>query len=128
MHVLKEFWPPTVHVQQNDFEKTFIEVCIPHLYDSFGTFWAQIGQLFEAQWVWSMFGNQQIAAIEGKCRRFRNSSECLKNHCAANNWQIWTQSVKMWITNFYKSFFKNILLYMNGGLSKFRWVNKYGVR
>ena len=32
-----------------------------------------------------MFGNRQIAAIEGKCRQFRYSFECLKTHCAANN-------------------------------------------
>ena len=41
--------------------------------------------------LWSMFENRQIAVIEGKCRRFRNSSECLKTHFAANNWPIWTQ-------------------------------------
>ena len=35
------------------------------------------------------------------------------------------RSVKMWITNFHKSFFKNILLYMNGRLSKTRSVHKY---
>ena len=28
-----------------------------------------------------MFGNRQLAVFEGKCRRFRNSSECLKTHC-----------------------------------------------
>ena len=27
-----------------------------------------------------MFENRQIAAIEGKCRRLWNSSECLKIH------------------------------------------------
>ena len=31
--------------------KTVIEVCSPHLYASFGTFNAKIGQSFEAQWV-----------------------------------------------------------------------------
>ena len=40
-----------VYVQQNIFEKTHIEVCIPYIYASFGTFCAQIGQLFEAQRV-----------------------------------------------------------------------------
>ena len=43
------FWPPTVHIQQNVFEKTLIEVFSSHLYASFGTFCGQIGQLFEAQ-------------------------------------------------------------------------------
>ena len=30
-------------------KKTPLEVCSPHLYASFGTFYAKIGQLFEAQ-------------------------------------------------------------------------------
>ena len=29
-----------------------------------------------------MFENRQLAVFEGKCRRFRNSSECLKTHWA----------------------------------------------
>ena len=61
------FWQPTIHVEQNSFEKTLNKVWSPYLYASFGTFCAQIGQLFEAQWVWYMFGNGQIAAINGKC-------------------------------------------------------------
>ena len=44
------FWQPTVHVQKNIFEKTFIEVGSSYLFTSFGTFWVQIGQLVEAQW------------------------------------------------------------------------------
>ena len=32
-----------------------------------------------------MFDNRQFAAIEGKSRRFRNSSKCLKTHCGLNN-------------------------------------------
>ena len=73
------FWQPTVHVQQNIFEKAVIEVCSPHLYASFGTFCVQVGQLFEAQRVFlSMFENRQIAVIE-----------CLKNRRASNNWLIW---------------------------------------
>ena len=35
------------------------------------------------------------------------------------------RSVKMWTTNFCKSFFMNILLYMNGRLSKIRSVHTY---
>ena len=38
-----------IHVQQNIFEQTLIEVVILHLYASFGTFYLQIDQLFEAQ-------------------------------------------------------------------------------
>ena len=32
-------------------KKTLIKVCSPHIYTSFGTFCVQIGQLFEAQYV-----------------------------------------------------------------------------
>ena len=46
-YVPKDFL--TVLVQQNVFEKTLVEVSSPHLYASFGTFCAQISQLFEAQ-------------------------------------------------------------------------------
>ena len=47
------FWQPNIHVQQNIFEETLIEVgsSRTHLYASFGTFCLEIGQLFEAQWV-----------------------------------------------------------------------------
>ena len=40
------FWQPTVHVQQNIFEKTLKEVGSLYLWASFGTFCAQIGQVF----------------------------------------------------------------------------------
>ena len=40
-----------------------------------------------------MFENRQLAVFVGKCRRFRNSSECLKTHCGSNSWPIWTQKV-----------------------------------
>ena len=63
-----------------------------------------------------MFENDQIAFFEGKFRRFRNCSDCLKNHCAANmeyltklNAKGARRSVKMWTTKFYERFFfKNI--------------------
>ena len=42
------FRQPTAHVQQNISGKTLKEMCIPHLYASFGTFWVQIGQLCES--------------------------------------------------------------------------------
>ena len=41
--------PVRVHVQQDIFEKTVIEVQSSHLYASFGSFYVQISQLFEAQ-------------------------------------------------------------------------------
>ena len=42
------FWQPIV------FEKNLIEVRSPHFYASFGTFYAKIGPLFEAQWVFKV--------------------------------------------------------------------------
>ena len=82
------FLKTTVHVQQNFCEKSLVEA-------SFGTFYAKIGQLFEAQWVFelTMFENWQIAAIKRKCCQFWNSSKCWKTHCAANSWPIGTQKV-----------------------------------
>ena len=65
-----------------------------------------------------MFENRQIAAIEAKCRRFWNSSECLNANGAK-------RSVKMWTTIFSKSFFKNILLCMQGRQSKIRSLHTY---
>ena len=44
----------TAHTQQNIFGKTFIEVRSLHLYASFGTFYAKIGLLFEAEWVFEV--------------------------------------------------------------------------
>ena len=45
------FCQPTIRVQQNIFVKNLSEFGILHLYASFGTFCVEIGQLFEAQWV-----------------------------------------------------------------------------
>ena len=39
---------PTIHTQQNNFEKNRTEVCCQYLYASFGTFCVQISQLFVA--------------------------------------------------------------------------------
>ena len=44
------FWQPTVHIQQN-IKKTLTEGGCSHLYASFDTFCIQIGNFFEAQWV-----------------------------------------------------------------------------
>ena len=46
---LPYFGQLTIHLQQNSFEKTLGKVGRSHLYTSFGTFFVQIGQLFEAQ-------------------------------------------------------------------------------
>ena len=82
--------------------------------------------------LWNVFEYRLLAVFEGKCRQFRNSSECLKTHSGANIWPIWTQkvptpnrSVKMYTTNFYKSFSKNILLYMSSWVSKTSSVHTY---
>ena len=57
-HNIRMYWTnirqPTAHVQQNIFGKTLIEVRSSHLYASFGTFYAKIGPLFEAQWVFKV--------------------------------------------------------------------------
>ena len=65
-----------------------------------------------------MFENSQIALIEGKCRSFRNSFDCLDGA---------KRSVKMWSTTFYKNFFKNISLYMSSRLSIIRSLHTYGM-
>ena len=46
-----KLWQPTVHIQNHIFEKTLIKVCSSHLHASFGTFCVQIGQFFEARWI-----------------------------------------------------------------------------
>ena len=118
------FWQPTVHVEQNILEKNLIVVGSSHLYASFGTNlrpnWSFIRDTVS---LWRMFKHWQIAGFEGNCRRFRNSSECLKTLCAANNRSIWTKNVptvaqRRGLQTFIRFFFKNILLYMNGWLSK----------
>ena len=48
------FWQPTVHVLQNIFEK-LLQKFLVHIFTLlFGTFCAQIGQLFEEQWVFKI--------------------------------------------------------------------------
>ena len=57
---------------------------------SFGTFCVQIGQLqyytdYSHREYLKILENRQVAVIEAKCRRFRNSSECLNIRRASNN-------------------------------------------
>ena len=47
-------WQSTAHAQQTIFEKNLMEAYSPHLYASFGTFCARIGQSFKAQWVFEL--------------------------------------------------------------------------
>ena len=83
------FWQMTVHAKQFFFEKTLYEVGSSHLYASF---W----HLLLSNWsiirgtvrLWRMLEHRQINGCEGKCRQFRNYSECLKTHCAAKNDQF----------------------------------------
>ena len=126
------FRQPTAHVQQNIFGKTLIEVCSPHLYASFGTFCVQIGQLFEAQWVFKVFWKSTISCLRRKMSSISEFFRMFKDSL----WREWLtnldakgakRSVKMWTTNFYKSFSKNILLYMSSRLSKIRSVHTYYV-
>ena len=84
------FWQPTVHVQQNIFEKTLIKACSPHLYASFCTFCLQICQSYAAQWVFKQ-------SEEFRNRRHFPSIRAIftsKTHCASNNRLIWTQKVQ----------------------------------
>ena len=81
------FWQPLVQVQQNIFEKTVIEVYSSHLYASFGTFYVQIGQLFEAQWDFKL--SEEIEDIF--LRKQRIYEHFSKTHCVSNNWPICTQ-------------------------------------
>ena len=80
-----------------------------------------------------MFESRQIAVIliEGKCRRFPNSSECLNTHCFAKNRPIWTQKVpkealRCGLQTSIRGFLLNIWFYMNSRLSKIRSVHTYG--
>ena len=77
-----------------------------------------------------MFENRQLTVFEEKCHWFRNSSKCLKTHCAVNNWPIWTQKVpkeakRCGLQASRWGFFKNLLSYMKSRLSKTRSVHMY---
>ena len=108
------FWQPTVHVHQNIFEKTLIEVGSSRLYASFGSFCVQIGQLFEAhsaQWDFKLSEEFEIDVIFHRKQWFYRFQTFSKD-------SLWLQkltnldakgakrSVKMWDINFYKSFLK----------------------
>ena len=126
----RNFWLRTVHVQQKIFEKALIEFGKPHLYASLGTFYIPIDQSFQAQWVLKNAWTPTNRRFRRKCQQFR----ILTNVQRLNAPRIIDQfgckkgakrSVKMSTTNFYKSFFKNILLYMNDRLSKIRSLHTY---
>ena len=74
------FCQPIVRVQKNTLEQTLIEVGWLNLYASFGTFYVQIGQLFESQWAFeeclnidkSLF-SKEMSPISGFFRMFKDS-------------------------------------------------------
>ena len=57
------------------FEKTLTEVGSLHLYASFGTFYVQIGQLFEAQWVFEKCLKRSNRCFRRKISQISDSSE-----------------------------------------------------
>ena len=107
----------------------------PHLYASFGNFYAKIGQLFVAQWVqyicmlcpgWFILVESVLmSSIFKFFWMFKDSlhREWLTNFDAKGA----KRSVKMWTTNLYKIFFQKycVLVYMNARLSKICSVHKY---
>ena len=127
------FWPPTVHVKQNIFVKTFIEIDSSHLNASFGTFCVQIGQIFELQWDFKLSEKFEIDLIFLQKQHFYRFQAFFKDSLSLQKLtnqdaKCAKRSVKMWATTFYKSFFKNILLVMNGRWSKICSVHTYEVR
>ena len=108
------FWQPTIHVQQNIFEMTHTEVCSPHLYASFGTFCDHIGQLLEAQWVFeacmksdkSLLSKENVVDFGILLNVKKLTVPRIIDHFGRK------RSAKIWITDFYKSRFKNMLMHM----------------
>ena len=95
-------------------KKTLIEVGSSHLYASFGTFCVQIGQFLEAECffekclktVKSPFSEEND--VDFKLFRKFKISLCLELSTNLNA-KGGKRSVKMWATNLYKNYFKNIL-------------------
>ena len=117
------FWPATVHVQQNIFGKILIEVGNSHLYASFDIFYVQIGQCFESKWVFEKF----LKTVKSLFLRENEVDFEFFWKFKISMWLEWLtnlnvkgakRSVKMWAINFYMSFFKNTLLCINGRRSK----------
>ena len=110
------FWQPTVHVQQNIFEKSLKEVGSSHRYDSFGTFCVQIGHFLEAQWVFEkclktvklLFSKENVVFFE-IFRKFKVSLrlEYFLNLDAKGAKRI----VKMWATNLLRAYSKYFVVH-----------------
>ena len=117
-------WQPYVHVQQNIFEKTLILVGSSHLYASFGTFYVQISQLFEAQWDFKLPEELEISNIFLRKQTFYHFPTFFKDSlCLEWLTNLDANGAKIWTTDFYMGFFKNILLYKNDEVSKVRSVH-----
>ena len=114
----RHLWHPTatVHAKQNIFVKTHIEVQSPHLYASFVTFCAQIGQLFEAQCVY----RRKLSSIPEFFRMFQDSlcHEQLTNLDA----KVAKRSVRMWAIKFYK---KNSKIFCRTRTVGWKWFVQY---
>ena len=93
------------------FWKTVIEVHSSHIYASFGNFYVQIGQLFEAQWDFKLSKKFEIDDIFLRSQRFVDfqtyfkDSLCLEKLINLDAKGI-KRSVKMWPNKFYKNIFR----------------------
>ena len=100
------FWQPTVHVKQNIFEKNLIKFGSSNLYNSFGTFCVNIGQLFEAKWDFKLSEEFEIDVIflrKHPFYRFQTFFKdllCLQKLTNLDS-KCAKRSVNMWATNFY---------------------------
>ena len=127
------FWQPTVHVQQNIFEKLFKKLV------------SNIFTLLLTPFAFKLVNYSRHSA-RGESLNIRKNSKIddifLRRQLIVNFQtyfkdslclQILTnfgvkcaqRSVKMWTTSFYWSFSKNILFYMSSRLSKIRSVHTY---
>ena len=93
-------------------------------------FFVKIGQIFAAQWVFKHskeFRNQRHFPSMTAICRFSSILQRLIVTRKLDRLYVKgaKRSMKMWTINFYQSFSINILLYMNGRLSKIRSVHKY---
>ena len=111
-------------------KKSLIEVCSSHLHASFGTFCVQIGQFFEARWVFKHseeFRNRRHFSSMTAICRFSNILQRLTAPRIIDNFdaKCAKRSLEIGTTNFYKSFFKNGFFYMSSRLWKIRSVHTY---
>ena len=74
-----KFWRSPVHVRQNIFGNHFLKIHSPIHCASFGTFWVQISQLFEQQWVFKDLWEIVFGDIFLRRRRNPNFSGIFKD-------------------------------------------------